>query len=224
MKVTGYNQIEVRLLRATELPMEMLATALDMNMKEEPEWKAITAKKLATVVSMNHTTCLEFIDYTFLLSGVSKAIVGQITRHRLASYSGTSQHYQNFSGRGFTLDTQFCGTEQIRFLDSANQLYESMVKDGVPKEEARQYLPVASTQGLLMKINARSLVNLLNLRLCRRNCEEFRVIAWKMFDLVMGHCPELWSVAGVPDCLLTCGCRQGKMACGKPYKKAEIDG
>ncbi len=86
------------------------------------------------------------------------------------------------------------------------------------KEEARQVLPVASAQSLLFKVNARSLANLFSLRLCKRNCVEFVIVAWKMYKLAEEHCPELWHAIGLPDCLLS-GCRQGKMACGRPYKE-----
>ena len=223
-RIIDYDQIEARLLRATARPMEVIAVALDLNMRGAPRWAPLAAERLAGVVKAGHTTCLEFVDYTFLLQGVSKSLVGQLTRHRMSSFSSTSQHYQLFRDRGFTIDMKRCHRPAVgAFLDEAERLYSDLVAEGVPREEARQLLPTGSTQSILFKANARSLANLFALRLCRRNCREFVVVAWKMRRLASEHCPELWAAAGLPGCL-SGGCSQGGMSCGRPYWKAEENG
>lgn len=216
VKIIDYNEINVQLLRSTEKPEEILAVALDLPMCKTPKWVNLLKEKLERVISAGHTSCLEFIDYTFLISGVSKSIVGQLTRHRIASFSSTSQHYQLFSSNGFTLNKKYLSISGGKFLSDAEKLYDEMISTGVPKEEARQYLPTSSSQSILLKINARSLSNLFSLRLCGRNCLEFIIIAQKMRKLVEKHYPGLWQITGYPDCVFN-KCKQGKMSCGKRY-------
>ena len=97
------------------------------------------------------------------------------------------------------------------------EAYRELIADGVPKEEARQVLPNGMENNLMVTINARSLANFLNLRMCNRNTKEIKMVAEKMYDLVQPHFPEFFNNVG-PDCSIS-KCRQGKLIC--PEKKYE---
>ena len=50
-------------------------------------------KLIRHLVKSNHTSVLEHASATFRFTGISRAFLAQITRHRLASYSVKSQRY-----------------------------------------------------------------------------------------------------------------------------------
>lgn len=102
-------------------------------------------------------------------------------------------------------------------MQAAIKKYGEMVDAGVPKEKARQILPEAMEVNMIMTANARQLAYMINLRMCRRNCEEMQ----QVMGLLLRQCKEWFPVffdfIG-PDCLMT-GCSQGYMACARDYKE-----
>ena len=48
---------------------------------------------LRGVIASGHHSVLEHVSFTFGISGVSRALLAQITRHRIASFSVQSQRY-----------------------------------------------------------------------------------------------------------------------------------
>ena len=48
---------------------------------------------VSRILSMGHESVLEHASFTFAMEGVSRVLLAQITRHRLASYSVQSQRY-----------------------------------------------------------------------------------------------------------------------------------
>ena len=56
------------------------------------------SKFLQRLVSMSHLSPIEHASFTFGIEGVSRALLAQITRHRIASFSVKSQRYVSASG------------------------------------------------------------------------------------------------------------------------------
>jgi len=160
----------------------------------------------------NHTAPLEFIDYTFLIEGASRSFLAQITRHRMASYCSSSQHYMNYADFPHSI-TEDLNEQQkdvmTMGLDFSVECYNKLIELGVPKYEARQVLPNSAGINYLVKMNARSLINFFNLRLCYRNTDEIQIVAEKMYKLCMEHFPELFEFVG-PDCKMS-NCKQSRM-------------
>ena len=48
---------------------------------------------LEKLMSMGHESVLEHVSFTFLIEGVSRVLLAQLTRHRIASFSVQSQRY-----------------------------------------------------------------------------------------------------------------------------------
>ena len=218
MDIKSYKSIDVSLLQATPNPQSMLAYALDITQKRELLWgRHLSKKTVQAVASMNHGSVFEHIVYTFMIKGASRSFLAQCTRHRMASYTSGSQHYQDYSEYGASVHPDFEDDIDMHLgLSQAMDAYKRMVKKGIPPQEARQVLPNAMQNNLMLTINARSLMNFLNLRLCNRNTAEIMEVANKMRDLVIDHFPELWMHIG-PDCVQD-KCRQGKMTCNPFFK------
>jgi thymidylate synthase (FAD) len=222
MKIISYNDIEVHMIRSTNNPLEIMRTALDITQKRDfmDQAGGVSAKTIQAVMKMNHGSVFEHVSYSFLILGASRSFLAQITRHRISSFTSGSQHYQDYRDYGCSVDESLIGNETMaESLEACAKTYVRMVDSGIPKYEARQVLPNAMQNNLLWTVNARSLVNFLNLRLCHRNTNEIMIVAGKILHLVKRHFSELFDVVG-PDCFMRGGCAQGKMSCGRPWEGA----
>jgi len=220
VEINNYESIDVSLLQATPKPLEMVNIAANITMKKDFDKKNLKGinSKIKFLLDANHTSPFEHIVYSFLVKGASRSFLAQMTRHRMASYTSGSQHYQNYSDYGFRIESPHTDNELIdKTLDTIMNTYNTLIEEGVPKYEARQILPNGMENNLMITMNARSLINFYNLRLCNRNTAEIHTVAHKMHGLTMEHFPELFKYIG-PDCYQNGGCKQGKMTCGTIWK------
>ncbi|MBQ2324852.1 MAG: FAD-dependent thymidylate synthase, partial [Clostridia bacterium] len=62
-------------------------------------WEGLTPEKTEKFLNMlgdlGHASPFEHVSITFGIEGVSRAVLAQITRHRIASFSVQSQRYVN---------------------------------------------------------------------------------------------------------------------------------
>jgi thymidylate synthase (FAD) len=200
----------INVLRCTENPLNLLNRVLSNSIKGNS-----TEDRINSVIKKGHTSFLEFIDMTIEVHPVTKAFLGQVTRHRMASYMSSSYHYTKAKKGNWVLpyvDQDFRKPIMEAF-DRTEELYQKLLEIGVEKEEARNILPGAMGHSLIMKINGRSLFNFFNLRLCYRNIPEMVAIAELLYNECMRWCPEVFSKIG-PDCIMG-KCKQGTMYCGR---------
>lgn len=193
--------------------------------------KAIPQEKRAIlirqVVSSNHTSTIEHVSFTFAIEGVSRVLTHELVRHRVASYSHQSQRY--VSAENF----QYIVPPTVRSKKNTLKIYQDIVaKDqkiynqllelGIPKEDARFVLPNAAETKIVVTMNARSLFNFLQRRMCNRAQWEIRTLAYKMHALLMKVAPNIFRYAG-PTCQTEKICWEGKLNCGLPEKKKDIE-
>ena len=225
MKLLPYTAALVTLKQVTPEPEKMISLALRLTMKADLESEAPTVnhKMCKYLLDANHTSVLEHVVYTFLLQNVSRSFLAQITRHRMASFTSGSQHYQEYSDYPCIIHPDFTRDESAnKFFDTnLTQMYEAygyLIRDhGILPQEARQLLPNAAAVNILLTINARSLVNFLNLRLCYRNVDEMQMFAEQVLSWGRQHFPALFDNVG-PQCFMD-RCKQGKMQCKRgPWK------
>ena len=77
-----------------------------------------TTKFLEHLTSLGHESPLEHITFTFAVEGVSRSLLAQLTRHRMASYSVKSQRYVEEA------DFEFVTPPEIAENADAKALYE----------------------------------------------------------------------------------------------------
>jgi len=134
------------------------------------------------IVNSGHTSTLEHLSFTFAIEGVSRALLAQLTRHRVGfSYSVQSQRYCRFGsndktgGFDYVMPPSIKKSEKIIGLfgdpeTTARDLYEEVMRDlqaaydmlreaGIPPEDARMILPNAATTNLVMTANLRALLD-----------------------------------------------------------------
>jgi len=227
IKIQTYEDMKVKVKWATPNPGVEIREALTNTMADltllvdKPE-KEVSAKLLHFLFKAEHDSVLEHAVISFMIQGASRSWLAQITRHRMASPTSSSQHYQDYGGYPFVVHSDLIddvlNSEQINLAFQTSILrYAILQQQGVPKEEARQVLPNAMAVNFKWTINARSLYNFMRLRMCLRNVTEIRIFCDKVFFLVKQWWPEYAEILG-PPCYTDGKCNQGKMTCGKKFK------
>lgn len=214
MELKLYDEMTVELIQRSKYPAELVALALDLTMhsNEEHVPAVFTDKMGKFLLDAEHTSPLEHVHYTFLIQGVSRSFLAQITRHRMGSFTSASQHYQDYSDYPCIVG-EINPTYAIA-MTNAYSTYEFLQTGDakLPKEEARQILPNAAAVNLLWSVNARGLVTFLKQRLCNRNVKEMQIFAQRVLSLAMETFPEVFKFVG-PQCLMDGKCKQGRLQC-----------
>ena len=173
---------------------------------------------------LGHLSTFEHVSFTFGIEGVSRALLAQITRHRIASFSVQSQRYVGQSGEDgidyiLPPEIEKLGDEYAkRFADQMDMMdkwyreWLELLGEG-GKEDARFVLPNAAATRMIVTMNARELNHFFALRCCNRAQWEIRDVAWQMLKLAHEAAPALFDECG-PECLRG-RCPEGKMCCGR---------
>ncbi len=145
-----------------------------------------------------HSSTLEHLVYTFYIQGVSRALLQELARHRMASLSVKSTRYtlkelkelDPFEEDDFEGASHFIVLTHHKEVDRAsikalNNL-QNLLKQGVSNDLAKFALPECYKTELTWTINARSLQNFLTLRSNKSALWEIRKLAYTLYD----HLPE----------------------------------
>jgi len=186
---------------------------------------------LERLMAFGHLSPIEHASFTFGIEGVSRSLLAQITRHRLASFSVKSQRYvpeASAAKEGAVFSyiipprIEALGSGAVREFESQMSVIQKWYDGWVERlgnsgestnEDARFVLPNAAETKMLVTMNARELLHFFNLRCCNRAQWEIRALATEMLRLVRREAPVMFREAG-PGCLKG-SCPEGKMSCGK---------
>lgn len=140
-------------------------------------------KKLEELAYMAATvpSSWEFSDYTFLISGVTRAFTHQLVRTRTASYAQQAMQVLDMSqGPGWealigpTIEENPVRKVAYKHtLETVADAYKWLVEDGAKIEDARGLLPTNILTNIVMKANLRTLCDLIRKRVSPRNQGEF---------------------------------------------------
>ena len=201
-----------------------------------------TRSFLTMLGDLGHESPIEHASFTFGIEGVSRSLLAQITRHRIASYSVQSQRYVRESHFDYVLPPQIeaepeARAEFIAAMEAAQASYERIaailtekrraeyLASGMEEkaaaraaektaiEDARFVLPGACDTKMMVTMNARALHNFFRHRCCARAQWEIRECARQMLALVLPVAPTLFAHCG-PPCVMG-ACPEGKMSCGR---------
>lgn len=205
--------MKVELIKYTPNADELagMAAALCTGFKGDP------VKALKRALKSGHESVAEHNSFTFYIEGVSRVLLAQLTRHRIASFSVQSQRYCGCYPADVILpdsfkDKRFMGSVNV-VLNKIDDLYTSMVAEGISEEDARFIIPQGITCKLMMTANARELRHFFSLRCCSRAQWEIRDLANEMLRLCKGVAPVLFDDAG-PGCVRG-HCPEGPKSCKK---------
>ena len=240
----GAKKLSVTLLKYTPEPQELIAMGAKLcyspagieELKQGVESRS-QEPFLRRLLDSGHLSPIEHASFTFGIEGVSRSLLAQITRHRIASFSVKSQRYvseasaaKDEGGFGYIIPpkVQSLGPEYIQIFQNQMSQIQAWYDFWVAKlgnsgestnEDARFVLPNAAETKMLVTMNARELLHFFSVRSCNRAQWEIRALAVEMLRLVKAVAPVIFKDAG-PDCLKG-PCPEGKMSCGKRQEVRE---
>ena len=218
--------MKVELLNFTNNPVSVIENAASTCYDSEPT----QGKIMNHCYKSGHHSVLEFADFTFRISGVSRALTHQLVRHRLSSFAQRSQRYCDEGG------FEFVTPPSVEKNPEAKKLFDDLMKRiedvyvmlrqmGVAPEDARFTLPNACCSEICVKMNLRTFMNFCNERLCSCAQWEIRKLANMMVKAVLEVAPELKPFL-VPKCERNspyCFCNETKKrSCGKHPLLSEV--
>jgi len=143
-----------------------------------------------------HGSILEHVSYNFYIEGVSRALLQELARHRIASLSVKSTRYtlkelkeeQDFihcksdmkRAEKYIVLTGNDKVDMMSFFALEN--LQTILKDGISNDIAKYCLPESYKTELTWTINMRSLQNFLSLRSDKSALWEIRDLANAVYD------------------------------------------
>lgn len=163
-----------------------------------------------------HFGVFEHKPPAFFIEGLSRVAMAQLTRHRHLSFDVQSQRYVNFEEKSPVIPPSFEGVEyelDVSFPEHTNSisiepstntfedmlrrhwqssvhLYQAALDEGIPKEDARFFLPQATPVNMTMSGNNRALMHLMDLRKNQKAQWEARDFSKLVYDELMDYAPK----------------------------------
>ncbi len=240
----GRKNMQVRLIRHTSSPEEIVAigaklcySPVDVGELEAGIQKKDQGGFIRGLMDMGHLSPLEHASFTFAIEGVSRSLLAQITRHRIASFSVQSQRYVSEHSQanedgvfGYIIPPRIeaLGKDYVdefhRQMETIQKWYDKWLvtlaeNGGQAPEDARFVLPNAAETKIVVTMNSRELLHFFSLRCCNRAQWEIRELAVSMLRLVKEAAPNIFKNGG-PQCL-TGPCPEAKMTCGRMLEMRE---
>ena len=220
--------MQATLVRFTSNPLELLEQAAAQCYQSEP---SVTGRIVKQCYLNGHHSVLEHVYVTFNISGVSRTLLAQITRHRLASFSIESQRYVDYDeGFSFVTPPEILENEEAYKVFQAAMTrdlmdYTKLKAMGIKSENARFVLPGGACFKGTVSFNLREFIHMTNLRLCARAQWEIRELVTQMVKEFNAATNNDFAYMLVPVCEKDSEhpyCPEGKKGCGKHFTLDEI--
>ncbi|KUK27305.1 MAG: Thymidylate synthase ThyX [Acetothermia bacterium 64_32] len=183
--------VQVKLLSVTPDAEALIARCARISHRSEDKASPEADRELIRkLIRWGHESVLEFAHAVFLIEGISRACANQLTRHRLASFVQESQRYVDVRDRNLVKPPTLQGElweKTSSLFSQARLLYEELVEEGIPKEDARYVLPIGTETRLVMCANFRELRHIIRLRGSRAAQWEIREVARRMLVILKEH-------------------------------------
>jgi len=150
-----------------------------------------------------HESTIEHISYNFEIDGISRALLQELARHRMSSFSVKSTRYTLAKDLKnelpFVVDGEICEDAFVRadryvvlvkdtWVDTcivnALENLRSLVQSGKSNDLIKYAIPEAYKTSLHWTINARSLKNFLTLRTNKSALWEIRELAQAIYEAI----------------------------------------
>ena len=201
--------MEVKLLHST--PLEIADIAICKCYGNEPHSDEAKVKaRINRVANVSkHNSTIEHLTYSYDIDGISRALLQELCRHRISSYTVKSSRYtlkelkkeaefikEGVNEKGnisITVTDELVeraskyvvltGNNQvdISIMEALENLRYKVLQD-IPNDIAKYCMPEAYKTSLVMTINARALQNFLELRSSKHALWEIQNLAKAMYE------------------------------------------
>jgi thymidylate synthase (FAD) len=173
------------------------------------------------VLGYGHESVIEHACFTFFIEDISRSLTHQLVRHRIASFTQQSMRYVDLvkSKSYFIVPKSISEDEELArlfgdLMAKCKNTYDILRKRGVPPEDSRFALPIATQTKIAITMNARELRHFFAMRCCLRAQWEIRQLANRMLKICKTTAPSLFEGAG-PSCVKLAYCPEGELTCGR---------
>lgn len=142
------------------------------------------------LIKNEHLTPIEFGWTHWFISGISRNCANQLNRYRMSSQTQESMRYVNVQENEFIYPVSALKASDacVDIVNTCKEFYGKLVAAGVPKEDARNFLPTGMSTTLNLACNFRELRHILKQRLDPHAQWEVRAVALEMLAI----CKEKW--------------------------------
>jgi flavin-dependent thymidylate synthase len=145
-------------------------------------------------MAMTIRSSWEFLDYTFEISGVTRAFTHQFVRTRQGSYAQQTMRTVDMDGFDVTCPStiendRLRGPVWSHCIRHIRDAYKDLVSDGVPPEDARGLLPTNVQTNIIAKFNLRTLADMAGKRQNPRAQQEYQDVFKAMANSVLAVHP-----------------------------------
>lgn len=184
-------------------------------------------------INNNHGRTIEFPDVYMVLDGYSARVIREFYTHigGAPTRLQASTRYIDYE-HGFDYITPTTVSKNpmatLSYLDAMNNIAESLktLDDlGIPREDSAMLLPLGMTTKIVVKINARTLMDMSRQRMCNRAYWEFRIL-FNDICKALSEYSEEWATFVKdnfkPKCEALGYCPESK-SCNRKPSKERID-
>ncbi len=180
----------VKLLHNT--PLTVVNRAIGMCWDKHMDMDSFDIKTLKRIYKVGHKnkhgSTLEHVSYNFEINGVSRALLQELARHRIASLSVKSSRYTLKELLTADRVADFLVETGIHGVDRANWVQLVTLRDQLLQNKSIDYvkymLPEAYKTSFIWTINMRSLRNFIALRSNKSALWEIRDLAHEVYKML----------------------------------------
>ncbi len=193
--------MKVKLLNYTPLEVADIAICKCYGNEPHSDNEKVKARINRVANVSKHASTIEHLYYNFDIDGISRAVLQELARHRIASYTVKSSRYtlselkkeRKFHINDLSTDGRVRVEKYVRLTGNTEvdmsivlslEMLRSFVSDGIPNDIAKYCMTEAYKTSLVMSINARSLQNFLELRTSKYALKEIQGLAKALFEAV----------------------------------------
>ena len=183
-----------------------------MSFGEDRQSPRDTGQYISNIINQGHESVLEHLNWTFLVTGVSRAFTHQLVRHRVGfAYSQLSQQYHDESEAEFVVPIEvkndpilykaWCKhigeslsfyKESLITIENSAQYKNKKEKMRALRTASRSILPNATETKIIVTANARAIRHFLNMRGSIEGDYEMRKVSEKIYDIVTSDAPSIF--------------------------------
>lgn len=156
-----------------------------------------------SIIKRGHESVLEHFNITFRLV-CDRGVSHELVRHRIASYSMSSQRYINY---GHTGEIAVIAPSELRegtvpyvlwkqACEVAETAYMHLIASGVKPETARSVLPNCTKTEVVCTMNLRELRHFLRLRTAKAAHPDMRLLATTLLAVLKTKIPVVFEDIG----------------------------
>lgn len=132
----------------------------------------------------------EFVDFTFMIEGVSRGFTHQFVRNRLGSYAQQTMRILDMGGFEYITGPSISADPAlvIQYDKAMSQIrvaYDALIAMGAKIEDARGILPTNISTNIVAKFNLRALSQMMMSRASNRTQSEYRDVLDAMYEAVI---------------------------------------